>query len=337
MAMVCTRCNAVHEQRLHCPTCGAALVYHAPQKQGFNYAELARGWQHTDWGRFIIGVGLAQGLFYGLYLLVRSIAVAANGEGLNSPTLPPMTEVACVQGLQVFGLLIGCVIAGVARRQAFILGIYIGVANAILSYMLGQWPIQAINTPLFFAQPFIQIGVGATACLISGQIWKPLAVVTLPETPSRMAKRLGAKRPRVWKSLAGPISWLRILLGVGVGIAGCMAAKYVLDLALTLSDKFSMDDNLQDSMLLWGLRGIALLLGGMVAGAGTANGLKQGLMAGMFSGVVMNVLMVYRNAKPEVGMLSLVLAFTMTLLGGWFGGQLLPRVVARRKLDSIGP
>ena len=337
MAMVCTRCNAVHEQRLHCPTCGAALVYHAPRKQGFNYAELACGWQHTDAGRFFIGIGLAQGLFYGLYLLVKSIAVAANGEGLNSPTLPPMTEVACVQGLQLFGLLIGCVVAGVARRQAFVLGIYIGVTNAILSYMLGQWPIQAINTPLFYSQPFIQIAVGTLACMVSGLVWKPLAVVTLPETPSRMAKRLGAKRPRVWKSLAGPISWLRIFVGVAVGIAGCMAAKYVLDFALTLSDKFSMDDTIQESMLLWVLRGIGLLLGGIVAGAGTANGLKQGLMAGMFSGVIMNVIMVSRNSKPEVGMLALGLSFTLTLIGGWFGGQLLPRVVARKKLDSIGP
>ena len=45
----------------------------------------------------------------------------------------------------------------------------------------------------------------------------------------------------------------------------------------------------------------------------------------MFSGVVMNVIMVYRNSKPEVAMLSLVLSFALSLLGGWFGGQLLPR------------
>ena len=36
-------------------------------------------------------------------------------------------------------------------------------------------------------------------------------------------------------------------------------------------------------------------------------------------------------------MLAVGLSFTLTLIGGWFGGQLLPRVVARKKLDSIGP
>jgi ABC-type antimicrobial peptide transport system permease subunit len=325
------------EQALHCPTCGNALVYHAPRKAGFNYAELARGWQHTDGGRFFIGIGLAQGLFYGLYLLLKSIFVAAYGEPFSSASMPPMTEVICVQALQLFGLVVGSVIAGVARRQAIVLGVYIGVANSILSYILGQWPIQAINTPLYFAQPFIQIAVGAMGCIVSSLIWKPLAVVTLPETPSRMAKKLGAKRPRVWKALAGPVSWLRVFIGVAVGISGCMTTRYILEAALNVSDKFSMDDTTQESMFLWALRAVALLLGGIVAGAGTANGLKQGLMAGMFSGAVMNVIMVYRNSKPEVVVLSLLLSFALSLIGGWFGGQLLPRVVVRKRLDGIGP
>jgi hypothetical protein len=325
------------EQALHCPTCGSALVFHAPRKPGFNYAELARGWQHTDWGRFFIGIGLAQGLFYGLYLLIKSIFVAAYGEPFSSASMPPMTEVVCVQALQLFGLLVGSVIAGVARRQAIVLGVYIGVANAILSYIFGQWPIQAINTPIYFAQPFLQIVVGGIGCIVSSLIWKPLAVVTLPETPSRMAKRLGAKRPRVWKVLAGPVSWLRVLIGVAVGISGYMTVRYILEAALNVSDKFSMDDTMQESMLLWALRAVALLLGGIVAGAGTVNGLKQGLMAGMFSGAVMNVIMVSRNSKPEVVVLSLLLSFALSLIGGWFGGQLLPRVVVRKRLDGIGP
>jgi hypothetical protein len=294
MSMVCTRCDAVHEQALHCPTCGAALVYHAPRKQGFNYAELARGWQHTDGGRFFIGIGLAQGLFYGLNLLVKSIFVAAYGEPVSSQSLPALTEVICVQSLQLFGLLVGSIIAGVARRQAIVLGVYIGVANAILSYLLAQWPIQAIGTPLYYAQPFLRI-------------------------------------------FAGPVSWFRLGLGVAVGVAGCQVARYALDAILNLSDQFSMNEYMQESVIVWELRGVALLLGGIVAGAGTANGLKQGLMAGMFTGAVMNVVMVYRNAKPEIVVLSLVLSFALSLVGGWFGGQLLPRVVSRKRLDGIGP
>jgi hypothetical protein len=335
MSMVCTRCNMSYEQALHCPTCGAALVYHVPSKRAFNYAELARGWQHTDGGRFVIGIGLAQGLFYGLYLLLTSIFNAAYGEPFSSASVPPMTEVICVQSLQLFGLLVGCLIAGVARRQAIVLGVYIGVANSILSYILAQWPIQAINTPLYFAQPFIQIVVGGIACLASSLIWKPLAVVTLPETPSRMAKRLGAKRPRVLKFFAGPISWLRLAVGVALAVVGCQAAHFTLTAVLNLSDQFSLNEYMQESVVEWELRGVALLLGGIVAGAGTTNGLKQGFMTGMFTAAVMNVLIAYRHAKPEVVALSLALSFTLPLLGGWFGGQLLPRVVARKRLDGM--
>src|SRR5438270_694577 len=128
MAMFCTRCSTAHEQALHCPTCGNVLVYHdARGRKMAAVTDLARGWKHTDWGRFFIGVGLAQGLYYGLYHLIKSIYLAATGEPLHTDTMPTV-ELACVQALQLVGLLAGSVVAGVARRQAIMLGVYVGVA-----------------------------------------------------------------------------------------------------------------------------------------------------------------------------------------------------------------
>jgi hypothetical protein len=336
MAMVCTRCSTSHEQALHCPTCGNALVYTQAHKRRRSYGELARGWQHTDWGRFIIGVGLAQGLFYGLYHLLKSIFLAVSGEPLNPETMP-LTELVCIQSLQLFGLLVGSVTAGVARRQALVLGVYIGVANSILSLLLGQWPAHAFTTYWVYVQPFIQIALGSFAALVSSLIWKPLAMATLPETPSRMAKKLGAKRPRIIKLFAGPISWLRVVLGALLGAAGCFAAKPALTHVLNNTDFLSLDAHMQEVLLLWEVKGLAFILGGLLAGSGTVNGLKQGLVTGIVTAALMNGMVAYERAHIETVGLTILLAFTLPAVGAWFGAQLFPPVTARKRLQGVGP
>ncbi len=336
MAMVCNRCSTTHEQALHCPTCGNALVYCQPRRRGKSYAELARGWQHTDWGRFVVGVGLAQGLFYGLYHLIKSLVLATTGEPLNSATMP-MAELLCIQSLQLFGLVVGSVIAGVARRQAHVLGVYIGVANSILSLLLGQGPAQAFTTHWVYAQPFLQILVGSVGALVSSLVWKPLSVVTLPESPSRMAQRLGPKRPRLLKVFVGPISWFRVGLGTLFAIAGCLTAQPLLALVLSVSDSLSLNEYMQEWVLIWEIKAVALLLGGMAAGAGTVNGIKQGLVAGIVTGAVLNVVLAFRHTTLELVAFSMLLSFGLALAGGWFGGQLFPPVVSRKRLKGLGP
>ena len=212
MSMVCTRCNTAHDQAMHCPTCGTALTYHVLRKKpGIDYADLAKTWQHTDWGRFFIGVGLAQGLFYGLNLLLKSILLAVGAEPINAETAP-LTELFCIQGFQLCGLMAGSMTAGVGRRQAVLLGVYLGVTNSILSLLLRQWPAHALNTYWVYAQPFLQILVGSLGALVSSLTWKPLVATAPPESPSQMAKKLGAKRPRVLKIFVGPIGWFRVIL-----------------------------------------------------------------------------------------------------------------------------
>jgi hypothetical protein len=337
MAMFCNRCSTAHEQALHCPTCGNVLVYHESRsRRGGGVAELARGWKHTDWGRFFIGVGLAQGLFYGLYHLLKSIYLAVTGEPLQAETMPAV-EVACVQAVQLIGLLAGSLVAGVARRQAAVLGVYIGVANSILSLILGQWPPYAFATYWVYGQPFIQIVVGSIGALVSSLIWKPLGAATLPETPSRMAKKLGAKRPRIVKAFVGPVAWLRVCVGALVAIGGCVVAKTVVGWVVNVSGGFGFDDFLQESVLTWELKGITMLLGGIVAGFGTPNGMKQGLVAGIMAATALNVVLAVQRTTLDAMILSTVLSLCLTMLAGWFGGQLFPPVLARQRLKGMGP
>src|SRR5690348_11515271 len=83
MSMVCPQCHGSYSQRLHCPACNVRLEYRTgasgrrPALSGDRNA-----WQHTPWGRILIGLLLAQGLYYGLWHLGQALAglLAVNSE-----------------------------------------------------------------------------------------------------------------------------------------------------------------------------------------------------------------------------------------------------------------
>ncbi len=102
------------------------------------------------------------------------------------------------------------------------------------------------------------------------------------------------------------------------------------------TDFLSFDEHLQEVVVLWEVKAVAVLIGGFFAGAGTANGLKQGLVSGIFTGAIVNVTLVYRGTSLDVVALSLAVAFCLALAGGWFGGQLFPPL-GRKRLNGIGP
>ena len=106
---------------------------------------------------------------------------------------------------------------------------------------------------------------------------------------------------------------------------------------LSASEQVSLDDYMQESLVLWGLKGSSFLLGGLLAGAGTTNGLKQGLVVGILSGAAMNVVLGFHRSPLEMVALSMGLALVLALVGGWFGGQLFPPVTVRRRLKDMGP
>ena len=65
MAMVCPQCNRSYQQRLQCPGCDVRLLYQA-SKRGQTGDDQRSQWQQSPWGRMVVGLLLAQGLYYGL-------------------------------------------------------------------------------------------------------------------------------------------------------------------------------------------------------------------------------------------------------------------------------
>src|SRR5262245_19476335 len=110
MAMLCPQCNQSFEQRLHCPQCGRRLVYQNAAPSNKPAAPFS-GWQQTPWGRILIGLVLAQGLFFGLRQLFAAGLLASAGEE-PADFWATLTGLMVLQGLQLVGLLIGGVLAG---------------------------------------------------------------------------------------------------------------------------------------------------------------------------------------------------------------------------------
>ena len=72
MAMVCPQCASSYEQRLQCPTCNARLLYDPRGPKPAARSSAVR-WQQTPWGRILIGLVLAQGLYFGLQHLLMGL------------------------------------------------------------------------------------------------------------------------------------------------------------------------------------------------------------------------------------------------------------------------
>jgi hypothetical protein len=335
MAMFCPQCNTTFEQRLQCPTCGVRLV--VPEKGYSRQLVLfARGWQHTSWGRVIVGVMLAEGLFYGLRHLLTGVIVLVDGPGSIHETLATLPGLIAVQALQVVALLLGGMLAGAGRRGGFLLGLLLGVVNGVLAVIAQQWPATASHSllPVYY-QPVILGFVGGFGGWIGGTIWKPLAQVHGPD--SATIKRKVEVQPPT-PMFAGKIHWIRILCGTAFAIAGALSATYLLDRAILASnDTLATDGYLQEKVVTWEIKALAMLLGSALAGTCTTNGFKQGLFVGLLSGAILNAVLAYRGVPLQAIGLTMVSALSLSVAGGWFGAQLFPPITSPSRQKGMGP
>ncbi|MCS7046349.1 MAG: hypothetical protein NZO58_08345, partial [Gemmataceae bacterium] len=95
---------------------------------------------------------------------------------------------------------------------------------------------------------------------------------------------------------------------------------------LTLSTHF------QAKLVSWEIAGLTMLLGAAFAGATTGNGAKQGLCVAI-GGTLLYL--GYQVTSPrfdlEACLFAVLSMFAVGIAGGWFGCQLFPPVVKRRR------
>jgi hypothetical protein len=346
MAMVCPQCNGSFEQRLQCPACGVRLLYQASrQASAAGVPGQAGQWQHTRWGRILVGLLLAQGLYHGLRQLCDA-GILAVSEEASRDVWKTLCGLMLLQALQGLGLLVGGLFAGAGQRRGLLLGTVVGVWNGVIFILLDQFTARSpgngmalgqalpLNTVTAYGEPILMTAFGAVGGLLGSLIWKPLPALPLPGQNERKANgKVAGREPS--SLFAGPVAWVRVALGIAVVVGGALCAHVILHFVLEASEgKLTIRSRLQAQLVTLEICALAVLLGSSLAGATTRNGLKQGLCVGLGASVILLVLSL---GSPQISLNEIIFKGLSTaflaLAGGWFGGQLFPPIVqpARRK------
>ncbi len=331
MAMVCPQCAGSYEQRLQCPTCGVRLLYDFRGPKPRTPAPAVR-WQQTPWGRIVIGLVLAQGLYFGLQNALLGLLEVLNNQGLVKWTWTSVTGLVFLQILQVLTLTTGAVFAGAGQRRGVVLGGMVGVWNGVLSVLLDPLLhpnfVPELTALTLIGVPLLHVAFGTVGGWVGYTIWRPVQAEAAPDPAPRTRKPGVAplRRP----VLAGRIAWFRVLLGAVVAAAGYMTATAVFAFLIEFSaGRLTSDGWWQDRVVTWEIQALAVFIGGAVAGYNTPNGLKQGLCVAVPASVFLAVLLTgYTHTPPEVASLTVGGCFGLCALGGWFSSQLFPPVLS---------
>ncbi len=333
MAMVCPRCRSPFEQRLSCPHCDVRLEFIDPRalrkRQPMRFT---MNWQHTPWGRTLVGLLLAQGLFYGFRHLLSS---ALMGLYPDAPTeaLGELWVIVLLQSVQLVALLLGGVIAGANQRHGVLQGAALGVVNGILTSFLhpASWP--GPTTVVVYGTPLLHAVCGAVGAWLGYLIWTPLPEQAVPELTDQQQPKVAKVSPPRFK---GPIAWFRVAFGTVVAAVGCISARTLLEAVLNNTSVLVAEALWQEKLITWEIQALAILAGGVVAGSGYFNGLKQGLCQAVGLCLVMAGFLGAKGASAETLLLTLGSCFFLSLVGGFFGSQLFPPVVGKRP-RGMGP
>ena len=350
MSMVCPQCNGSFNQRLNCPMCGVRLLYQAGRQAPGGGPGQSGQWQHTPWGRILVGLLLAQGLYYGLRQLCDAGMLVVSDD-TSQGVWKTLFGLILLQGLQALGLLVGGIFAGAGQRRGLLLGTVVGVWNGViillLDYLQGRSPgsgaASALSLPLngvtAYAEPFLVTAFGALGGLLGSMIWKPLPALTLPgEDPNRKAVTFSGSKKK--SLLAGPVAWVRVALGTAVVVGGALWANVLLNFVLEASEgKLTIRSRLQAQLVTLEICALAVFLGSSLAGATTSNGLKQGLCVGLAaSTILLGLSLTDPSFSVNQQIFKIVSTSLLALAGGWFGGQLFPPVlhpVRRRNVRTL--
>jgi hypothetical protein len=336
MAMVCPKCSKSFEQCLNCPACGVRLLYESKARPG-EAQHGSASWLHTALGRIAAGIVLAQGLSYGLQMLCTAWLLATMDEAHQS-VWSTLFGLVLLQVLQGCSLLIGGALAGAGQRQSILVGAVVGLASAFIFLLIQDIKGEPITEINLYGQPLLHIAFGTLGAVIGACIWRPLPTLAMPEFDTDQKALLGRGRKRAFAALRGPVAWGRVFAGIIIVTAGFLWGPGLLAIVLEASQgRLKLNDQLQAQLVTWEIIGLATLMGAAIAGATTSNGFKQGLCVGIGATIVLvgNYLGA-KNLSSEQIVLTAFSILSLTVAGGWFGGQLFPPVhaVVRRRVGS---
>jgi DNA-directed RNA polymerase subunit RPC12/RpoP len=328
MAMVCSQCRTTYEQRLQCPQCGTRLLFQDRRAHDRPTGAPTR-WQQSPWGRILIGLVLAQGLFYGLRHLLIAVLMATQGSEVVGQMWTAASGILLLQGVRIISLLVGAVFGGSGQRQGLFVGALIGAWNGVLSVLYLPGPAQSLTTVAILGQPLLQAAVGGVGGWLGSAFWRAVPTEAPEATPVRKRNLLRQHM----NLFAGPVAWFRVGAGVLLAVVGTLTATICFEKILDISHgALATTDDLQDRLITMEMKALAILLGGALGGSTTANGLKQGLCVGLATTVILlGIEMNYVERWIQMGALTAVCSLCLSAVGGWFGSQLFPPILKVRR------
>jgi hypothetical protein len=326
MAMVCPQCKEWFQQRLNCPHCGARLVYQTGGPGRDSSDPLSSDhWQQTPWGRLLVGLLVAQGLFYIFQHLCTAGLLAVRAE--SADVWSALTGLVLLQALQAVSVLTAGLLSGAGQRRGMLLGLVVGVWNGVLFTLAHHWLGYPLTTIALFGEPALQAAIGAVGGLVGSMIWKPVAPLRLPVLLQAPAPIIPIGRRS--SPLAGPIAWGRVLTGITLSVGCVVWVDVIREFVLEASEgKLRIDTHLQAELVTWEISALAMLAGGAFAGANTKNGTKQGIVVGLGTAVILLGIRLANNFfTAELLILTVLSTVALGLVGGWFGGEMLPPLI----------
>jgi hypothetical protein len=333
MAMACPQCGKNYEQRLDCQLCGVRLVFHDARRLAGQRSRLSGRWQQTAWGRVLIGLFVAQGLLYALRQLLSGALQVLQADSSPEEVWGSPTGVILLGCLSLGTLLVGAVFAGAGQARGPLLGTIVAVGNSVLTILWQRAPGKVFTPLEMYGQPLLQAAFGALGGWVGMLVWRPL--------PSGEPRFKDVKKgPRAFRAdslFAGKVAWVRVGVGALLAVAGTLSAGALFDMAIDASDgKLATSDEMQDYVIIWEIKALAMLLGGGLAGATTRNGAKQGLAVGIICSAILIGIGINRQPRWLLAAgLALASALPLCLAGGWFGSQLFPPVFRLRRKGRL--
>ncbi|MCX7700148.1 MAG: hypothetical protein N2039_04665 [Gemmataceae bacterium] len=353
MRKVCPQCRMAAPGQLLCPTCGVPIVEVAAQTTVLPGLAIparettVRG--PTIAERLISAILAATGGFFSSQLLLDAWAHWQAGVSVHQlPWGPPALAITMLFAAFIGGLLIG---AGSFRSIAS--GAIVGLAMMIpvTACDIVRWGPSAVPR-LAIAWLIVPL-IAALGGRHGRFLFPPWTDVS--ETVGR-APIEPVKNKRRERSEPVKIAWLRIVGGAALAVGCTVWAGRIREYILgTSGGLFTVDSRLQIHFVTWVIASLAVLVGGIFAGASTRAGLRHGLLVGIVTCVAIFVIysFVVREALPaerffaaivglaeedanspsRVALFLLTNSLVLSILGGWIGSMLLPPTVQRSRLD----
>jgi hypothetical protein len=337
MEKVCPRCRGTTPDLL-CPRCGIRTTTTDSEAAAIENESLAAG----SW---LVGLILAQGLYYSLWHLVSAGLLAHGSEAAETSFWnEEFAGLITAQGLQAVALFSGAMLAAAGRKRGLMIGAVLGLVNALLLFGLPVLLRRPTDESIWFVQPFLHAFVGAVGGAVGCRVWQPAPQLPPLTGDGRVGREvLTTVLPeRPTEVVVESVPWLHILAGVVVAVGGTIGARMIRD-AVVFAGGGKGREMAQSIFITWEITLIAQIIGGAIAGAGTRGGATYGFCVGLPAAIILAVVQAaaaVRVPTPTVPAWLLGLSVTegsgaaiaiqagqaliLGALGGWLGSLVLP-------------